>query len=199
MDPVTLEGRTVRLEPLTMAHAPAIAAVALDPDLWSVTTTRMENERDVVEYIESALRDQRAGTALPFATIDRATGTLAGSTRFANYDAAHRRVEIGWTWVARGWQRTAVNTEAKYLMLQHAFEELRCIRVELKTDRLNERSQRAIERLGALREGVLRSHMIVAGGRRRDTVYYSILDTEWPNVKTKLKQRLQAADPGSRD
>jgi RimJ/RimL family protein N-acetyltransferase len=198
MELVTLEGQVVRLEPLTMAHAKAIAAVGLDPDLWSVTTARLRNGADVAEYIESAVREHRAGTALPFATIERATGTVVGSTRLANYDAAHRRVEIGWTWIARPWQRTPVNTEAKYLMLRHAFEKLDCLRVEFKTDRLNERSQRAIERLGAVREGVLRSHMIVQGGRRRDTVYYSILDTEWPEVKKSLAARLTGdAPPGA--
>lgn len=197
MTPVTLEGRVVRLEPLTMAYAGRIAAAGLDPELWRITVTRLENEADVREYIQAALRDQQAGTALPFATILRENGSIVGSTRLANYDAANRRVEIGWTWIARPWQRTAVNTEAKYLMLQHAFETLGCIRVELKTDLLNEQSQRAIERLGAMREGVLRSHMIVHDGRRRDTVYYSILDSEWPRVKKTLAARLDAP-PGLR-
>ena len=192
MHPVILEGTVVRLEPLTPAHAAGIAAVGLDPDLWRVTTTRLASEDDVEGYITDALALQRAGTALPFATILRESGTLVGSTRFGNCDAANRKVEIGWTWVARPWQRTAVNTEAKYLMLRHAFEELNCIRVELKTDALNTVSQRAMERLGAVREGVLRSHMIVTGGRVRDTVYYSIIAREWPQVKTALEARLSA-------
>jgi RimJ/RimL family protein N-acetyltransferase len=197
MQPLALQGRFVRLEPLGAHHADALARAALDPELWRITATRLTNDADVRDYIETALREQRAGTALPFATILRETGALVGSTRLANYDAANRRVEIGWTWIARPWQRTAVNTEAKYLMLQHAFETLGCIRVELKTDLLNEQSQRAIERLGAMREGVLRSHMIVHDGRRRDTVYYSILDREWPRVKKALAARLDAP-PGLR-
>lgn len=192
MHPVTLEGAVVRLEPLTPAHAAGIAAVGLDPDLWRVTTSPLASEEDVARYIADALALRRAGTALPFATILRESGTLVGSTRFGNYDAANRKVEIGWTWVARPWQRTAVNTEVKYLMLRHAFEELNCIRVELKTDALNTVSQRAMERLGAVREGVLRSHMIVTGGRVRDTVYYSIIAPEWPHVKTALEARLSA-------
>jgi RimJ/RimL family protein N-acetyltransferase len=193
VEPVTLEGAVVRLEPLTAAHAAGIRAVGLDPELWRVTTTRLATDGDVTEYIESALREQAAGTSLPFATILRDTGLLVGSTRFGNYDGSHRRVEIGWTWLARSWQRTAVNTEAKYLMLRYAFEKLACIRVELKTDRLNERSQRAMERIGAVREGVLRSHMILRDGRIRDTVYYSFIAPEWPEVKRKLEARLQRA------
>jgi RimJ/RimL family protein N-acetyltransferase len=190
IEPITLEGAVVRLEPLTPAHAAGIRAVGLDPDLWRVTTTRLASPGDVDAYIGDALALQRAGTALPFATILRESGTLVGGTRFGNYDAENRRVEIGWTWVARPWQGTAVNTEAKYLMLRHAFESLECIRVELKTDVLNTASQRAMERIGAVREGVLRSHMIVAGGRVRDTVYYSIIAAEWPQVKTDLERRL---------
>jgi RimJ/RimL family protein N-acetyltransferase len=191
MDEITLEGDVVRLEPLTMAHAASVRAVGLDPELWRVTTTRLASNEDVTEYITSALRERTSGTALPFATILRDNETLVGSTRFGNYDRTHRRVEIGWTWVARPWQRTAVNTEAKYLMLRYAFETLGCIRVELKTDRLNERSQRAMERIGAVREGVLRSHMIVGDGRVRDTVYYSVIAPEWPEVKRLLEARLR--------
>jgi RimJ/RimL family protein N-acetyltransferase len=191
MHPLVLEGTVVRLEPLALAHADALTRVALDPDLWRITTTtRMDSPADVRAYIETALAAQRAGTALPFATVLRRTGDVVGSTRFANYDAAHKRVEIGWTWVAKPWQRTAVNTEAKYLMLRHAFEALGLHRVELKTDALNIVSQRAMERIGATREGVLRSHMIVQDGRVRDTVYYSIIANEWPRVKAALEEKL---------
>lgn len=195
MQPVTLEGTVIRLEPLQHRHADGIVAVGLDPDLWRVTTTRLRSADDVRQYIHTALQEQQAGTALPFATILRDSGTLVGSTRFGNYDAANRRVEIGWTWVAPRWQRTVVNTEAKYLMLRHAFEELGCLRVELKTDLLNVRSQRAMERIGAVREGVLRSHMVVHDGRVRDTVYYSIIAAEWPLVKETLAARLAGATP----
>lgn len=186
----TLEGIHVRLEPLTEAHVQPLAEVAFDAELWRWTTTQIHTLGDLAAYVESALQAQRAGTALPYATIDRLTGRVVGSTRFGNVDAANRRVEIGWTWVARPWQRTAVNTEAKYLMLRWAFEELDCIRVEFKTDALNERSRNAIVRIGAVQEGLLRSHMITDTGRIRDTVYFSVIDSEWPGVRAALEQKL---------
>lgn len=185
-----LEGRVVRLEPLTLDHAPALAPVAFDPDLWQWTIGRVENDADLRAYIEDALALQRGGSALPFCTIAKDSGTAVGSSRFGNYDAGNRRVEIGWTWVAPRWQRTNVNAEAKLLMLEYAFEQLGCVRVEFKTDALNLRSQRALEKLGATREGVLRSHMIVQGGRRRDSVYFSILVEEWPDVRRRLMARI---------
>lgn len=190
VNPVTLEGAVVRLEPLAPAHVEGLAAAGLDPELWRVTTTCLTSIEDVRAYVDAALADADSGYALPFCTIHRPSGAIVGSTRFGNYDAANRRVEIGWTWIARPWQRTAVNTEAKYLMLRHAFEALGAIRVELKTDLLNTPSQRAIARIGATREGVLRSHMIVRGGRVRDTVYFSIIAPEWPAVKTSLERML---------
>jgi RimJ/RimL family protein N-acetyltransferase len=187
--PRVLEGTHVRLEPLTLDHAASLAQVAFDPDLWQWTLTRIEHPTDLHAYIEEALAAQRAGTALPFCTFDRRSHTAVGSSRFGNYDPANRRVEIGWTWVARPWQRTCINAEAKLLMLAYAFDDLECLRVEFKTDSLNLRSQGALEKLGARREGVLRSHMIVQGGRRRDSVYYSILLEEWPDVRTRLLAR----------
>ncbi len=190
MQPVTLEGDVVRLEPLARGHVPAVLRAGADPELWRLTTSRIASEADASAYVEAALDARDAGTALPFATVLRASGEAIGSTRFANFDAANRRVEIGWTWIAPAWQRTAVNTEAKYLMLRHAFETLGLIRVELKTDLLNTRSQRAMERIGATREGVLRSHMIVHDERVRDTVYYSIIAPEWPRVKAALEEKL---------
>jgi N-acetyltransferase len=144
-------------------------------------------------YIQSALNAQKSGTALPFATVHLSTGQVIGSTRFMNIDIANRRVEIGATWIASPWRRTAVNTEAKYLMLRHAFETLGCIRVELKTDSLNQRSRNAIRRIGAREEGTLRQHMVTWSGRLRDTVYFSILDSEWPGVKRDLEQKLLRA------
>ena len=129
--------------------------------------------------------------ALPFATVDRASGRAIGSTRYGNIERVHHRLEIGWTWVARQWQRSAINTEAKYLLLRHAFETLKCIRVELKTDSLNERSRAAILRIGAREEGTFRNHMITASGRIRHTVYFSILDSEWPDIKTRLESKLR--------
>ncbi len=190
MQPVILLGQIVRLEPLSLDHVPALLRAGSDPELWQLTTSRMTTQADAAAYVESALAARDAGTALPFATLLRDSGELVGSTRFANFDEAHRRVEIGWTWVTPRWQRTAVNTEAKYLMLRHAFETLGLIRVELKTDVLNTRSQRAMERIGATREGVLRSHMIVLDGRIRDTVYYSVIAPEWPRVKAALEEKL---------
>lgn len=141
-------------------------------------------------YIETALDEQAHGVSLPFAIVEKASGRAVGSTRYGNIDRAHRRVEIGWTWVARLWQHTSVNTESKYLLLRHAFETLRCIRVELKTDSLNERSRAAILRIGAREEGVFRNHMITASGRIRHSVYFSITDAEWPSVKAQLEEKL---------
>jgi RimJ/RimL family protein N-acetyltransferase len=141
-------------------------------------------------YIETALSEQEHGASLPFAIIEKATRRAIGSTRYGNIDRTHHRIEIGWTWVGREWQRTAVNTEAKYLLLKHAFETLGCMRVELKTDSLNERSRAAILRIGAREEGIFRNHIITARGRIRHTVYFSIIDSEWPAVKARLEGKL---------
>jgi len=190
LEPVTLGGTHVRLEPLSLAHHAALTEVGLDEELWRWIVTPVRTKEDMRSYIETALREQAAGTALPFATVERASGRPIGSTRFLNIDGANRRVEIGATWIAKPWQRTAVNTEAKYLMLRHAFETLGCIRVELKTDSLNERSRKAILRIGAKEEGTFRNHMITSSGRLRHTVYYSIIDSEWPAVKARLLDKL---------
>ncbi|HMK38720.1 MAG TPA: GNAT family protein, partial [Bacteroidota bacterium] len=141
---------------------------------------------------------QSGGAALPFALIEKSTGRAVGSTRFGNFEPSHRRVEIGWTWLGTPWQRTALNTEAKYLLLEHAFESMGLHRVEFKTDVLNDRSRKAILRLGALEEGVMRRHMVMRGGRVRDTVYYSIIAEEWPAVKANLGRMLKPRDPVSR-
>ena len=190
VQPVTLEGKCIRLEPLSLAHHAALCHVGLDQDVWRWIIAPVRTPEEMRAYIETALAEQAAGTALPFATIERASGRAIGSTRYGNIDRSNRRVEIGWTWIARPWQRTAVNTEAKYLMLRHAFETLGCIRVELKTDSLNERSRKAILRIGAQEEGTFRNHMITASGRIRHTVYYSIIDSEWPAVKANLEEKL---------
>jgi len=163
--------------------------------LWRWTVTQIHSPTDIAAYIAAALEHQRQGTELPFVTIERATGVVVGSTRFGNIDRPNRRVEIGWTWVARPWQRTPINTEAKYLMLRHAFEQLGCNRVELKTDALNEQSRAAIRRIGAVEEGILRSHMVTENGRARDTVYYSILRSEWPHVRERLEAKLARPIP----
>lgn len=188
--PVTLEGHVVRLEPLTLGHVKALTAIGLEPDLWRWTTAQVRNADDMRRYVTTALQWQAEGTALPFATVHLGEDRVVGCTRFGNIERANRRAEIGWTWVGQKWQRTAVNTEAKLLMLHHAFETMGCIRVELKTDVLNEVSRRAILRIGAKEEGVLRSHVITESGRVRDTVYYSILQAEWPGVKQALEQKL---------
>ena len=190
MEPVTLEGRHVRLEPLSDSHHPGLCEVGIDPDLWQWIPSRVTNPEEMAAYIRTALAGQTAGTMLPFATVERASGRVIGSTRYLNIDEAHRRVEIGATWIGRPWQRSAVNTEAKYLMLRHAFETLGCMRVELKTDSLNQRSRNAILRIGAREEGTLRKHMLTWSGRIRDTVYFSILDSEWPGVKADLESKL---------
>ena len=189
--PLTLEGTYVRLVPLSHDHLDALAAVGLDDDLWRWIPAPVRSPDDLADYIQAALDGQARGEMLPFATVERATGTVVGSTRFGNVVLAHRRAEIGWTWVARPWQRTAVNTEAKLLMLRHAFGPLGCHRVELKTDALNERSRRAILRLGATEEGTLRKHMVTASGRVRSTVYFSITDDEWPAVEAQLVAKLE--------
>lgn len=180
----------MRLEPLTLGHLDGLCAVGLDSDLWRWDSIQKRSRQDMETYVQKALDEQKRGVSLPFATVFLVTGQVIGSTRYLNIDLANRRVEIGATWIAKPWQRTAVNSEAKYLMLRHAFEVLECFRVELKTDALNERSRRAILRLGAKEEGTLRRHMVTDTGRVRDTVYFSILDHEWPAVKARLQAKL---------
>jgi RimJ/RimL family protein N-acetyltransferase len=185
--PITLEGRAIRLEPLSLAHHAQLCEAGLDFELWHWTPQNVRTPQDMRAYIEQALSEQARGTSLPFATVDRASGKVIGSTRYLNIDFANLRVEIGATWLAKIWQQTAANTETKFLMLRHAFEELGCIRVEFKTDSLNQRSRDAILRLGAKEEGTLRNHMLTWTGRIRHTVYFSIIDSEWPEVKTRLE------------
>lgn len=190
LSPVTLQGTVVRMEPLTLAHVPALCEVGFDPSLWALTTNRITSEADMRAYVEQALAEQKAGTALPFATVEGASGRVVGSSRFGNYVEAHRRIEIGWTWISPAWQRTAVNTDAKLLMLTFAFETLGCRRVELKTSSRNAKSRAAMLRIGATEEGTLRQHMINPDGSSRDSVYFSILDGEWPATKARLKEML---------
>lgn len=192
IQPVTLEGRHVRLEPLRLAHIPALNQAANDPRIWEFTSAVARTPLEMQAYVDTALDWQQAGTAVPFVTVVMATGEVVGSTRFANIDVANRRAEIGWTWLNPRWWRTAVNTEAKYLMLRHAFERWHCVRVELKTGTKNQRSRDAILRLGATEEGILRRHVLQPDGSWRDTVYFSILDDEWPAVKRELERRLSS-------
>jgi RimJ/RimL family protein N-acetyltransferase len=186
VQPVTLEGRHARLEPLTQAHAAGLAAIAADEEIWRYYPASLLTLADVQQWIDVALAQQAAGTALPFAILDAATGRALGSTRYMNIVPRDYGLEIGTTWLTPVVWRSAVNSECKLLLLRHALEALGCIRVQLKTDRRNERSRRAIERLGAQFEGILRQHMIVRDGAYRDTAMYSIIDSEWPAVKEKL-------------
>ncbi len=190
--PISLAGQHVRLEPLAPRHAEDLYLAGRDPSIWPyMARGEFTSLEDVQGWIQQALAAQETGTQLTFAILLREDGKAVGSTRYLDIRRADRGLEIGWTWLAREQQRSAVNTECKYLLLRHAFEGLGAVRVQLKTDFRNERSQRAIERLGAVREGILRKHMAVRDGFIRDTVYYSILDTEWPDVKTRLEGLLR--------
>lgn len=195
--PVVLEGAVVRLEPLTRHHLFALAEVGLDPSLWVLTVSQVHELDAMRRWVERALAQHAAGEGLPFVTIERASGRVVGSTRFMAWVPEHRRVEIGSTWVAPPWQRTAINTEAKFLMLEYAFGTLQCQRVEFKTDVLNVRSRAAIARLGAREEGIFRRHVITDAGRTRDTVYFAITDEEWPEVRARLGRMLGGADSPS--
>lgn len=190
VEALTLQGTYVRLEPLTLGHVDALCDVGLDPSIWRWMPTTVREPADMRAFVEESLDAQRAGTALPFATTLRASGQIIGATRFMNIAPAHRRVEIGGTWIGTAWQRSRANTEAKYLMLEHAFERWKCIRVEFKTHALNARSRAAILRLGALEEGTFRKHIVQEDGSVRDTVYFSIVDEEWPRVKARLEAKL---------
>jgi len=190
--PVTLEGKSVRLEPLTEAHVPGLAAVGCDDRIWRLMRYGLiHTEDDMRLWVQHLLESQAAGTDLPFAVIHIATGAVAGATRYMEIRPEQRGLEIGGTFYGLAYQRTAVNTEAKYLLLWHAFEGLGAIRVQFKADVRNESSWRAIERIGARREGILRNHYILPNGVIRDSVYYSIIDREWPGVKQRLEKLLE--------
>src|SRR5271163_3486198 len=192
--PVTLEGSAVRLEPIRREHAEIFWEIAKDAldDIFQWIPYRMQTREDFQQLVEKIFEEQQRGESVAFATAERGSGQVIGSTRFMNVDRANRRIEIGSTWIIPAWQRTVVNTEAKFLMLRHAFEVWKCIRVELKTDALNLKSRNAILRIGAKEEGTLRRHVITWTGRARDSVYFSILDSEWPSVKTTLEQKFIA-------
>jgi RimJ/RimL family protein N-acetyltransferase len=187
--PITLEGTAVRLEPLRLEHAPLLWDVVKNEtaETFRWIPYSMAKPEDFTTVVEKALAELQRGESLPFATVEKKSGRVIGSTRYMNIDVANRKVEIGSTWIAPAWQRSAINTEAKYLMIRHAFENWGCLRVELKTDALNQKSRNAILRIGAKEEGTLRQHLITYTGRVRDTVYFSILDKEWPAVKARLE------------
>jgi RimJ/RimL family protein N-acetyltransferase len=190
MTTTSLLGSIVRLEPMSEAHIDVLADIGTAPELWRYTMTRITGRADAETYVRAALQGAAQGTVLPFVTVLQRENRVIGSTRFANYDGAARRVEIGWTWITPALQRSGANVEAKLLMLTHAFEQLSCNRVEFKTDVLNEKSRSALLGIGAREEGVLREHCFIWDGRKRDTIYYSILASEWPAVKGTLQQRL---------
>jgi N-acetyltransferase len=193
VEPVTLRGSIVRLDVMTAGHIDALSRVGLEPEIWRWTQASIDTPDDMRAYALQALDELHRGVSLPFVIITQGSGEVVGSTRYGNIDPPNRRLEIGWTWITPAYQRTAVNTEAKLLLLTHAFERLGAHRVELKTDALNEKSRKAILRLGAVEEGIFRKHIVTASGRVRDTVYYSIIDTEWPAVKARLESRLASA------
>jgi RimJ/RimL family protein N-acetyltransferase len=196
--PITLAGRYVRLEPLTLAHAADLfAALATDPGIWRWWRVPPPATREGLEALIAAdLEAQARGAVIVFAQVEAATGRPVGSTSYLNISRPDRGLEIGSTWLGRPWQRTGINTESKYLLLRHAFEDLGAVRVQLKTDLRNLQSQAAIARLGAVREGLLRKHMLVRDGHIRDTVMFSIVDTEWPAVKARLEGLMAAGGPG---
>lgn len=189
--PVTLIGKYVRLEPMSLAHVEALAEIGVGREFWDfMVYGKMENADDMRGWVTDILGRAAKGTDLPFVAIHLASGRVAGATRYLNIMPNDRGLEVGGTWYGIDFQRTAVNTECKYLLFKHAFETLGAIRVQLKTDSRNERSQRAIERIGAVKEGVLRNHMILPDGIIRHSAYYSILDSEWEGVKKRLEERL---------
>lgn len=191
VSPITLEGQHVRLEPLTHAHAQPLIAAASDGELWNTTVTIIPDSAGIADYIDAALAGQSRGKELPFVIVNKSSNEVVGTTRFYEIRPDDRAAAIGYTWLARSAQRTPINTEAKLLLLTHAFETWRCMRVELITDVLNEQSRAAILRLGAKQEGVLRRHLILPNGRIRDSVVFSIIDSEWPEVKAGLAARLR--------
>lgn len=192
LHPVTLTGQTVRLEPLAETHVADLAAVGLDPSIWQyMLYGEISTEAHMRGWVQDILQRQVRGTDLAFAVIFLPTGRAMGATRYMDIRLEHRSLEIGGTWYGRAYQGTTANPESKYLLLRHAFEHLGIHRVQFKTDLRNAHSQRAIERLGAVKEGVLRDHLITPSGYIRSSVYYSVLAAEWPGVKDRLEARLQ--------
>jgi N-acetyltransferase len=198
VQPVTLEGRFVRLEPLALGHVERLAQVGLDAEIWRWMPQPVASSADMRALVEDARAETAAGRQVAFVIVERASGRPVGSTRYLSIDSVHRRLEIGWTWLARPWQRSAFNREAKLLLMAHAFDELGALRVEFKTDARNEQSRRALVGIGAVEEGTLRQHMLTFSGRR-DSVYYSVIAEEWPTVCARLESRLadRTADSAS--
>jgi RimJ/RimL family protein N-acetyltransferase len=190
VSPVVLEGRIIRLEPLSEEHLDGLADVAFEPSIWQWTLARPTDRAGLRAWLETALGNAAGGTELPFATIDQVSGRPIGSTRFLSILPEHRRLEIGWTWLGRAWQRTGANREAKVLLLGHAFDELGANRVEFKTDSRNEPSRTALLGIGATFEGIFRNHMVMPDGPLRHSAYYSVISDEWPAVRARLEASL---------
>ncbi len=197
VEPVTLEGSEIRLEPLSLDHLRGLTEVGLDAEIWRWMLSSISTPGELRSWLEAALDAAQEGREVPFATIERGSGRVIGSTRYLNVDGHHRRLEIGYTWVAPAWQRTAANSEAKLLLLRHAFETLGALRVEFKTDSLNERSRAALAGIGATEEGTLRNHMVTDSGRRRHSTYFSVIEEEWPRVRQHLEARVARLLPES--
>ena len=191
LQPVTLCGNIVRLEPLAASHAAELAEIGLPPELWRLQPEPVATAQDMQRYVERALAGQRAGTCLPFVIVRQSTGQIIGATRYMDIALDHKRLEIGATWLTPSSQRSGANTEAKFLLLQHAFETIGIIRVVFKTELSNTQSRQAILRIGGVEEGVFRKHLIAQSGRTRDMVYFAILDEDWPSVKARLLARLR--------
>jgi RimJ/RimL family protein N-acetyltransferase len=194
-EPVTLRGDTAALVPLSSAHHDELVAATRDGELWKLWYTFVPSPETMKDDIARRVALREKGSMLPFAVIENATGKVVGMTTYMNIDAANRRVEIGSTWYAKRVQRTRLNTECKQLLLTHAFETLKCIAVEFRTSFFNHQSRRAIERLGAKLDGILRNHLIMPEGARRDTCVYSIIESEWPAVRTHLRFQLKRFEP----
>ncbi|OWT63513.1 GNAT family N-acetyltransferase [Candidimonas nitroreducens] len=187
----TLSGRLVELRPLGPEHEGALLEAAADGELWNLKVTVVPGPQTVRQYIAAALARKSEGSVMPYVTVRKDTGRIVGSTRFWKVDTANRKLEIGSTWLSASAQRTGINVEAKYLMLEHAFDAMQCVRVQFTTDELNERSRAAILRLGARQEGIVRNERIMPDGRKRNSVRFSIIDAEWPEVQALLQERLR--------
>jgi N-acetyltransferase len=194
IEPTTLEGRYIVLRPPSIDDRDGLSIAAIDGEIWNNRFSQFPNLNEIEKYIQEMLDLSSKGSILPFVTIHKASNTIVGTTRYLNIDYENHRLEIGHTWIAKSWRKTYVNTEAKFLMLQYAFEKLGCIAVEIRTDVLNTVSRQAIQRLGAKQDGILRNHKIMRDGRIRDTVCYSIIKPEWKQVKENLMKKLMKYD-----
>jgi RimJ/RimL family protein N-acetyltransferase len=188
--PVILVGNRVRLEPLQESHHAQLCEIGLDERLWRLTIIKVRSPDDMARYIQKALDEQAAGTALPFVIVEKSSNRIIGTTRYHSLNQKHRRVEIGFTWLSVSWQRTGINTEGKYLMLKHVFESMGCIRVEFKVNAVNEPSRQALLKIGARQEGILRNYMISGEAGPQDVAIFSIINSEWQDVKAALERRL---------